>query len=54
MRATRTAREAGATAVEYALMLASVFVFIFVTVGLLGGSLNAIFANLVAFMALIP
>ena len=36
-------RERGATAIEYALMVALIAVAIITTVGLLGGQLNAVF-----------
>jgi len=40
---TSIKRERGATAIEYALMVALIAVAIIVTVGLLGGQLNAVF-----------
>ena len=40
-------RERGATAIEYALMVALIAVAIIVTVGLLGGQINTVFQNII-------
>ncbi len=45
MHGTQALGEAGATAVEYALMLALLFMAILAGVSLLGTNLNAAFAN---------
>ena len=43
-------REEGATAVEYGIMVALIAAAVVVTVGLLGGQLNAVFTNVITAM----
>jgi len=44
---TSIKKERGATAIEYALMVALIAVAIIVTVGLLGGQINTVFQNII-------
>jgi pilus assembly protein Flp/PilA len=46
LRALRTNREQGATAVEYGLMVALIALVIMGAVALLGGNLSALFTNI--------
>ena len=51
---TSIKRERGATAIEYALMVALIAVAIIVTVGLLGGQLDAVFNYVLEKLTAVP